>query len=136
MAAGDVVKSNANAAAAPNAAGPNADAKINVFKPMSFLSTPAVITLIAYIILALIIILPFEIPVKDDQTGQILVLKYNFVERLLVLLLMTLPIALSVYSINCMVVGNCELLSYLLAFLTVIWVAIMVVMAFLYTFSR
>jgi hypothetical protein len=52
------------------------------------------------------------------------------------MLLMTLPIALSVYSINCMVVGNCELLSYLLAFLTVIWVAIMVVMAFLYTFSR
>ena len=109
---------------------------INVFKPMSFLSTPAVIALVSYLILALIIILPFEIPVKDDSTGQIVVLKYNFVERLLVLLLMTLPIVLSIYSINCMVVGNCELLSYLIAFLTVIWVAIMVVMAFMYTFSR
>ena len=110
--------------------------EINVFKPMSFLSTPAVIALVSYLVLALIIILPFEIPVKDDNTGQIVVLKYNFVERLLVLLLMTLPIVLSIYSINCMVVGNCELLSYLIAFLTVIWVAIMVVMAFMYTFSR
>ena len=110
--------------------------EINVFKPMSFLSTPAVIALVSYLVLALIIILPFEIPVKDDNTGQIVVLKYNFVERLLVLLLMTLLIVLSIYSINCMVVGNCELLSYLIAFLTVIWVAIMVVMAFMYTFSR
>ena len=113
-----------------------AAADINVFKPMSFLSTPAVIAFVAYLILALVIILPFEIPIKDDATGQIVVLKYNFAERLLVLLLMTLPIALSIYSINCMVVGNCELLSYLIAFLTVIWVAIMVVMAFMYTFSR
>jgi hypothetical protein len=121
---------------AGNSAATTTDVKINVFKPMSFLSTPAVVTLIAYLILALILILPFEIPVRDDTTGQIVVLKYNFVERLLVLLLMTLPIALSIYSINCMVVGNCELLSYLLAFLTVIWVAIMVVLAFMYTFSR
>jgi hypothetical protein len=114
----------------------SAPAEINVLHPLSFLSTPAVIALIAYLILALVIILPFEIPVKDDNTGHIVVLKYNFAERLLVLLLLTLPIALSIYSINCMVVGNCDLLSYLIAFLTVIWVAIMVVCAFMYTFSR
>ena len=118
----------ANANAAPT--------KIDVFRPLSFLSTPAIVALVAYLVMALVIILPFEIPVKDETTGQIVVLKYNFFERLLVLLLMALPVILSVYSINCMVVGNCDLLSYLLAFLTVVWVAIMVVMAFMYTFSR
>ncbi len=97
---------------------------------------PAIIALVAYLVMALVIILPFEIPVRDDITGQVVILRYNFVERLLTLLLMTLPIALSVYSINCMVVGSCDILSYLIAFLTVLWVAIMVVMAFMYTFSR
>lgn len=114
----------------------SAAADINVFKPMSFLSTPAVIAFVAYLILALVIILPFEIPLKNDNTGQVEVLKYNFAERLLVLLLLTLPIVLSIYSINCMVVGNCDLISYLISFLTVIWIAIYVIMSFMYTFSR
>ena len=114
----------------------NAAAEINVFKPMTYLSTPAVIAFVAYLVLALIIILPFEIPVKDDKTGEIVVLKYNFFERLLILLLISLPLAFYIYSINCMMVGNCEVLSYLIAFLTVIWVGVMVIMAFMYTFSR
>lgn len=111
-------------------------AEINVFKPMSFLSTPAVIALVAYVILSLVIILPFEIPMKNDKTGEVVIVKYNFAERLLVLLLLTLPFAFSIYSINCMVVGNCDLLSYLISFLTVIWVAIFVVISFMFTFSR
>ena len=130
----DKVNAKMNASA-PSLNAANTNTQINVLKPFSFLSTPAVITLVTYIVLALIVILPFEIPVKDAESGKVYVLKYNFVERLLVLLLLALPIALSVYSINCMVVGNCELLSYLIAFMTVIWVAITVVLSFAYTFS-
>ena len=115
---------------------PAAPAEINVFKPMTFLSTPAVIALVSYLVLAIIIILPFELPVQDERTGQIVVYKYHFVERLLVILILTLPVILSIYSINGRVVGNCELVSYFLAFLTVIWIAIIVVISFMYTFSR
>ena len=110
--------------------------EINVFKPLTFLSTPAAIAMVSYLVLAVIILLPFEIPVQDEQTGQVVVYKYHFVERLLVVLILTLPVVLSIYSINCMVVGNCELLSYFIAFLTVIWIAIFVVISFMYTFSK
>jgi hypothetical protein len=119
-----------------SAAAASTDKTINVMlRPFSFLSTPALITLIAYVVLSLIVILPFDIPVRDERTGIVTVVPYNFVERLLILLLLALPIALSIYSINCMVVGKCELLSYVIAFITVIWVALTVVLSFAMTFS-
>ena len=133
----DAKTTSTNVAATPIVVSDMSDKNINVvLRPFSFLSTPALITLIAYVVLSLIVILPFEIPVRDEKTGGVTVVPYNFVERLLILLLLALPIALSIYSINCMVVGKCSLLAIIIAFITVIWVAITVVLAFAMTFSK
>jgi hypothetical protein len=100
------------------------------------ISTPAIISLIAYIVLALVIILPFEFPVTDERTGEVVVVKYDIVERLIVLLLLLIPVALSVYTINCMMSGNCVLWSYIISLISVFWVILFVISAFVYTMRK
>jgi len=97
------------------------------------LTTPAVIAFVAYIVLALVIILPFEFPVTDQETGQDYIVKYDFTQRLVVLLLMTIPIALSVYTIQCMMAGNCVLWSYVVSIITAFWVLLFLMTAIVYS---
>ena len=100
------------------------------------LQMPAYIAGIAYVIMVLTILLPFEFPAYDEVTGEEYIVKYDLGQRLIALLLMTIPIALSIYTINCMVTGNCLMWSYIVAVVTVIWVAIFVVSAMIYTFKK
>lgn len=97
------------------------------------LSAPAILAFVGYIVLALVIILPFQYPVVDQATGEEYVVKYDFGSRILILLLMAIPIALSVYSINCMMVGQCLIWSYIVAIIGVYWVALFVILAIIYT---
>ena len=97
------------------------------------MTTPAIIALIAYIILAFVIILPFEFPVINQETGEEYIVKYDFAQRLIVLLLMSIPVALSVYTINCMMAGKCILWSYVVSFLSVFWVILFIITAIIYT---
>ncbi len=100
------------------------------------LTTPAIVAFIAYIVLALVIILPFEIPVTDQETGVEYIVKYDFAQRLIILLLMSIPIALSVYTINCMMAGKCTLWSYVVSILTVFWITLFIVATIIYTIKK
>jgi hypothetical protein len=100
------------------------------------LYTPTIIAFVGYIILAVTIILPFEYPVYDEVNDTTYIVKYDFGQRVLMLLLMTIPIVLSIYSINCMMGGNCVLWSYVVSIITIIWVAIFVIAAVVYTFKH
>jgi len=100
------------------------------------LTTPAVIAFIAYAILALVIILPFEFPVTDERTGETHIVKYNLTERFVALLLLIVPTALSVYTINCMMAGNCVLWSYVVSFVSVFWVVLFIISALIYTLRK
>lgn len=100
------------------------------------LTTPAIIAFIAYVILALVIILPFEFPLTDQETGKEYVVKYDFAQRLIVLLLMTIPIALSIYTINCMMSGNCILWSYVVSIITAFWVLLFIMTAVVYSMKK
>ena len=91
------------------------------------LTRPAYIAFIAYIVLLLVILLPFNIsPALDEETSKMVSAEYNFGQRLIVVLLMLLPIAFSVYSINCFVVGKCFAWSYIHAIMVVVWVLLFV----------
>lgn len=103
-------------------------------KSMGGMYMPTVIALIAYAILAVIIILPFDFPVRGEN-GRKYIVKYNFWQRFLTVLLMIVPVALSLYSINCLMSGNCVVWSYAVTAVTAIWVLIFGVMAALYTWS-
>lgn len=100
------------------------------------LSTPAYIALIAYLILSITVLLPMDYPYYDDEKKQYHVVKYRFAERFLMVIMMAIPIALSVYSINCMMVGKCTILSYIVSLITVFWIALFVITALLFAFVK
>lgn len=89
------------------------------------LSRPAYIAYVAYVVMALVILLPFNIKGTLDPNDELEISnKYVFTQRLILVLVMAVPFALSVYSINCFMVGNCVAWSYLHAILAVAWVLI------------
>lgn len=100
------------------------------------LTPPANIALVAYVIMGIVLLFPFEYPVYDEHTGTTFIVKYDIGERLLMVILMTIPVVLSVYTINCLILGNCVTWSYVLSLVTVFWVAVFVLLAFIYTFSK
>ena len=83
------------------------------------LSRPAIIASIAYLFLAFMILLPFPNtgPVENDEKR-----KDSFKYRLLILVMILIPIGLSIYSINCMMVGHCVVWSYVQAIAIALWV--------------
>lgn len=98
--------------------------------------TPAILAFVGYIIVALVVILPFEIPVYDETNDKVYVVKYDLAQRLVTLLLLTIPLALSVYTINCMMAGQCVVWSYAVSIMAILWAAIFVIGAFAYTFRK
>jgi hypothetical protein len=91
------------------------------------LSKPAYISAIAYLVVIIMILLPFNIKNSLDVDNETRISnKYVFTQRVFLVLLMAIPFALSVYSINCFVVGKCFVWSYLHSILVVIWVLLFV----------
>lgn len=99
------------------------------------LTTPALIAAIAYLVLAITIIMPLEFPIYDAETDQDIIVKYDFGQRLIVLLIMSIPYVLSVYTINCMMTGQCTVWSWVVTILTVFWVLLFILTAITYTLS-
>ena len=91
---------------------------------------PALVTLIGYVILVFIVLLPFDMYTYDDKTQQHVKRQYRFSYRLLVALLLLFPFLLSVYAVNCMMVGNCRLFSWIVALLTLLWAIVITVTTF------
>lgn len=98
------------------------------------LAFPAYMMIIAYIVMAVVMLLPFDMPVYDEQTGEYTVVPYSFGHRLLMLLFLAIPVIASVYSVHCMVVGECSIWSYVVAIVHIFWVAVFVLVALLYVF--
>ena len=94
------------------------------------ITSPAVVALIGYAILVFIVLLPIDMYVYDDKTDKYVKQKYSFPYRFLVALLLLFPFLLSVYSVNCMMVGSCTLWSWVVALLTLLWAVVITVTAF------
>jgi hypothetical protein len=91
----------------------------------SVLSKPAVLASIAYLILAFAILIPLGVADRDATP------KYNFGQRILLVLLLLIPIALSIYSINCMIVGGCHVWAWIQGIAIAFWVLLFVVASIL-----
>lgn len=91
------------------------------------LSKPAYISAIAYLVVIVMILLPFNIKNSLDIDNETEISnQYVFTQRLFLVLLMAIPFGLSVYSINCFAVGKCFVWSYLHSILVVVWVLLFV----------
>lgn len=85
--------------------------------------------MVGYIILALVVLLPFRMYVYDPRANAYVKSPYHFGERLLIVLILFFPFFLGVYSVNCMMVGNCQLWSWIVAIVTLLWACIVIVTA-------
>ena len=94
------------------------------------ITPPAIVTLVGYAILVFIVLLPVDMYTYDDKTQQHVKRQYSFAYRLLVALLLLFPFLLSVYAVNCMMVGNCVIFSWVVALLTLLWAIIITVTTF------
>lgn len=88
--------------------------------PLSFLSKPAVLATVSYIILAFVVMLPLGLNDKEKKS-------YSLGKRVTIVLLMLIPIALSIYSINCMMVGKCVVWSWVQSIAIALWVLLFVI---------
>ena len=91
------------------------------------LTAPGLVTLIGYAILLVIVLLPVDMYVYDSKTGQYVKRPYNLGYRLVVALLLLFPFLLSVYSVNCIVTGDCILWAWILGLLTLLWAIVITV---------
>jgi hypothetical protein len=86
------------------------------------LSKPAMLAAVAYLVMAFIILIPIDGQCKADDKSC-----YNFPKRILIVLLMLIPIGLSVYSLNCMVIGKCVVWSWINSIFIALWVLLFLI---------
>lgn len=96
------------------------------------LSKPAVLAAVAYLVMAFVILIPLDSGKCDPQSGEC----YNFGRRFLTLILMLIPIGLSIYSINCMVVGKCLIWSWVNSIIIAAWVLLFLIAIVMSTENR
>ena len=75
------------------------------------------LSLLGYLILLLSIFIPYQDTKKK-------MLPYKLEKRVQIFFLMLLPISISLYTINCMVIGKCELWAWYNSFIIFIWSSI------------
>jgi predicted transporter len=100
------------------------------------LTTPATVALVGYVLLILIVLLPFRMYVYDPRENAYVKRPYDFSQRLLLVIMLFFPFFLGVYSVNCMMIGDCRLWSWIIAVATLIWAALVVVTALHYQAFR
>ena len=91
------------------------------------LENPTLLAAIAYIVLAVIVMLPVNIGDLDPKKKP-----YNIKYRIILLLFMLIPISVSLYSIDCMLKGKCIMWSYINSIFICVWVMVFLISAILF----
>lgn len=94
------------------------------------MTAPAIVTLVGYAVLVFIVLLPVDMYMYNRETGSMVKQDYSFGHRAIIVLLMIFPFILSVYSVQCMMVGNCKLWSWIVAIFTLLWAILVTVTTF------
>ena len=95
-----------------------------------YFSNQAKLAVLGYALLSLAFFLPVRDPMAPEQ-------KYNLPERALSFIVMLLPITVSVYTINCMVVGKakggmpCNVLAWLNSISVFLWCGLVLIFTLL-----
>ena len=87
------------------------------------LTKPAILATVSYLIMAFVILLPLNQTKCDPRDPEC----STFSKRVLTVILMLIPIGLSIYSINCMMVGKCTIWSWVNSIFIAIWVLLFLI---------
>lgn len=93
----------------------------------STLTYPAIVAIVGYIILAIVVLLPFDMYTYDERNNTYVRNPYHFGSRFLIMILLLFPFFLGVYTVNCMMVGHCHVWSWIVAAATLLWSFIVIV---------
>lgn len=96
---------------------------------LTTLTYPAIVAIVGYAIMALVVLLPFDMYTYDERTNSYVRAPYRFWERLLIMILLLFPFFLGVYTINCMMVGDCHMWSWIVAAATLLWGCVVIITA-------
>lgn len=96
---------------------------------MFSLTGPALMTFIAAIVLGLVLLLPIDLQYFDHETNKVITNKYDMKQRLFMLFFMSIPLAIHIYTIQCMVVGKCMTWSWIVSSLITLWIIMFVILA-------
>jgi hypothetical protein len=91
---------------------------------MTQITKPALLAMISYVILSFVILLPLNNTYTNDA-GQ--AVQDTFWTRVLLVIILLIPIALSIYSINCMVVGGCHIWAWVQGIIVAFWVLLFII---------
>jgi hypothetical protein len=92
------------------------------------LSKPAYIAAVAYLILVIVILFtPASYAMQGTETEK----PQSFASKVVSIILLLIPVALSIYSINCFVVGGCVVWSWINAVSVLLWVLLLVLVLIL-----
>jgi hypothetical protein len=80
------------------------------------LSQQASLALLGYVLVAVALFLPVKSAASDEEKQS-----YKLMDRLGVFAMMLIPMALSIYTINCLVAGQCSLWSWVNSGLVFLW---------------
>lgn len=100
------------------------------------LTAPAMVAVVGYVILGIVVLLPYDMYVYDESSNTYEKRPYNAGTRILLLLLLLFPFILGVYTINCMIVGDCKIWSWIVAIVTLLWAGIVIISAITYRSFR
>jgi len=101
----------------------------NNMAALSTLTAPAIVAIVGYALLVLVVMLPFNMYTYDEKTNTYVKTPYRFWDRLLIAVLLLFPFFLGVYTVNCMMVGQCQVWSWVVAIATLLWACIVVIAA-------
>lgn len=95
------------------------------------LTSPAYATLVAAVFLGIVVLLPRNIKVYDPETDKVQIVEYSLKSRLVMLILLSIPMIVHIYAINCMVSGQCHLFAWVVATLLILWIIAFILIAFM-----
>ena len=94
------------------------------------LSAQAYLTFIASIILFIALLIPSTIKVYDPETKVSTMVPYNVSNRLFLVFIISIPLAIHIYSINCLTAGKCNIFAWVVSVMIVTWIISFLFLAF------
>lgn len=91
------------------------------------LTKPAFLAAVSYLILGLAVLFPLNQTMCNTKDKEQYYMCDPFTMRVLTFIILLIPIILSVYSINCMMVGKCVIWSWVNAIAIVLWVLLFLI---------
>jgi hypothetical protein len=100
-------------------------------KMVASLSSPAWLTMVGFAVVIAVVLIPMDLNKYDERTDSFVRIKYSLPHRLSMVLVALFPLILTVYNIQCVTSGKCDVWAWFQAILSLMWVISFLTLNFL-----